>query len=180
MSRADARRSRERPRNVEDALRSAAEHARRAVAEALAAARALLDAASLGLSGEAAEAHSSLASFAQLLDALEASLGGGSAAHSPLLDALSSALDAEISKWELRAENDREARAVLRAFLGLREVLWELGVRPENSQSPGTRSTRARARKTTPEEPVADATSERGERSRASKTSRVQRIQVQG
>ena len=46
-----------------------------------------------------------------------------------LLDGATTALDAEIARWETRSRRDPEARTVLRVFLGLREVLWELGVR---------------------------------------------------
>ena len=53
------------------------------------------------------------------------------------------ALDAEIARWEERAKTDDDARAMLRAYLGLREILWELGVRPESAR--GKRSERDRA-----------------------------------
>ena len=48
----------------------------------------------------------------------------------PLLASIAEALDIEIARWEKRARDDLDARAVLRAFLGLREILWEFGVRP--------------------------------------------------
>ena len=39
------------------------------------------------------------------------------------------ALQVEIDRWEKRSAEDDSARPVLRAFLGLRELLWELGIR---------------------------------------------------
>jgi len=71
------------------------------------------------------------------------------------------ALDAEIARWEKRAAADGDARAVLRAFLGLRELLWEVGVRPrpEPAAPPA-----ARGRKAGPDRPQG----------------RVQRVHVEG
>jgi hypothetical protein len=48
---------------------------------------------------------------------------------SSLLSALFDALDAEIARWELRSREDPNARSVLRAFLGVREILWEISAR---------------------------------------------------
>lgn len=48
-----------------------------------------------------------------------------------LADPLATAIDAEIGRWEKRSKTDPDARPVLRAFLGLREVLWELGMRED-------------------------------------------------
>ena len=39
------------------------------------------------------------------------------------------ALETEIARWESLSRQDEEARSVLRAFLGLREFLWEMGIR---------------------------------------------------
>ncbi|MGH7286571.1 MAG: hypothetical protein ACREI8_00945, partial [Myxococcota bacterium] len=63
-----------------------------------------------------------------------------------------------IARWEERARQDGEARAVLRAFLGVRELLWEFGIRR-------------------PDEPAAP----RAERRAAKRGGpRVQRVRVQG
>jgi len=123
-----ARPARRRPpaRGVEDALARALEHARVAAAEAALAARALLDAASLGASGVPAEGHAPLRGLLRWLDEAAAGAGGGAGAR--WAAALADALDAEIARWEARSRSDPEARGVLRAFLGLRELLWELGV----------------------------------------------------
>ena len=81
-------------------------------------------------SGLPSDASRLLAPLAQLLEGLAAGLApDAEAASAPLLDALAEALDAEIARWEARARDDAEARAVLRAFLGVRELLWELGLR---------------------------------------------------
>jgi septal ring factor EnvC (AmiA/AmiB activator) len=99
-----------------------------ALAESVAMLHALLDAASLASSGESSEAHRLLGPLARLLEGLAADLQTG-ARDSSLLESVAEALDVEIARWEKRAADDAEARAVLRAFLGVRELLWEFGVR---------------------------------------------------
>lgn len=138
-------RSRDRTRQEEAAPRvSAAEavararkHAYSAIAEALAAVCALLDASSLALSGEASASNTLLGPIARILEGLRAEFRGGAATGeaAALLRSIAEALDAEIARWEARAETDPEARAVLRAFLGLRELLWEFGIRRESDAS---------------------------------------------
>jgi hypothetical protein len=119
------------PADAREALARAGEHARAALAEAAAASRCLLDAASLATTGVPADAHDALRRAAGWLDrAAAAGAGGGP----PWLRAVSEALDAEIARWEARSHVDPEARAVLRAFLGVREVLWEFGLRPERPE----------------------------------------------
>src|SRR5690606_8646751 len=111
----------------EAALQRALRHARSAAAEAARAARALLDAASLGVTGLAAERHEALRPALRWLETLAD--GDDARDGRRWLAALAAALDAEIERWEARSRTDPEARGVLRAFLGLRELLWELGVR---------------------------------------------------
>ena len=129
------------PASVEQALARAQAHARTAAAEGLAAARALLDAAALATRGSSADTHPVLGPIASLLEGLESQLARrGAIASSRLLEALADALDGEIARWEERAREETEARAVLRAFLGLREVLWELGVRRGAQGGPSRRA----------------------------------------
>jgi hypothetical protein len=121
--------------SVEEALSRARRHARAAAAEGLEAVRALLDAAALATPGVPAGAHRLLALASDALEDLAATLGAEDrGARESLGRALAEALDAEIARWEARARGDTEARAVLRAFLGLRELLWELGVRPDGGE----------------------------------------------
>jgi len=134
------------PRSVEEALARAAGHARAALAETLSAVRALLDAASLAASGEPAEARRLLGPLSRTLESLAADLdGAGRDGSLAVLSAVAEALEAEIERWERRARDDADARAVLRAFLGLRELLWEFGVRrpaaagPHRPGDPGPR-----------------------------------------
>lgn len=118
------------PRHVEEALLRARDHARAALAEAMLAARCLLDAASLGATGVPAEGHEALRHAAQQLDrAAAAASGGASGEAARWLTTVADALDAEIARWETRSRTDPEARAVLRAFLSVRELLWEFGLR---------------------------------------------------
>jgi hypothetical protein len=136
------------PQGLEQALRRALGHARSAAGEAALAARALLDAASLGATGVPADGHEPLRGAVRWLEELAASAGA-----SRWLAALGEALDAEIARWEARSRSDPEARGVLRAFLGLREMLWELGVRgaapPPEAAARATR-TRPRPRPAAP------------------------------
>ena len=128
------------PESVEEALRRAAVHARTAMAESIAALRALLDAVALVATNGPAKSSVGLASLARILDELEEQIAPSNETTRPasaaLLSALAEALDEEIARWEQRARRDHEARAVLRAFLGLRELLWEMGVRPGAHRPP--------------------------------------------
>ncbi len=162
---ADAQRSRtDPPRDAAEALSRAREHSRAAASEALAAVHALLDAAALATSGETSEANRLHSPLASLLEGLSSELAAPGARSAPAHDALADALDAEIARWEIRARDDADARAVLRAFLGVRELLWELGVR--------------RREETAKEKPRAGERSRRGPRGRGPR--RVQRVPVEG
>jgi len=119
------------PASVEEALARAARHGRVALAEALAASRALADAGSLAATGQPVPGDGTLGWAGRVLDELVATLSSTDAGDGAgLLDAVAEALESEIARWEARAREDPDARAVLRAYLGLREILWELGVRP--------------------------------------------------
>ena len=147
--------------SVQGALARAGRHARNAAAEGILAARALLDAVAILQAGTAAEASPGLAQISRWLERVAAGVAPDGAGDADLTRALAEALDAEILRWEQRARDDADARAVLRAFLGVRELLWELGVRP----APGGRQ----------EQPASPAPPRRGSRGR-----RVQRVTVQG
>ena len=154
------------PVDVAEALSRARRHARSAASEAVAAVHALLDAAALATSGLPSDASAWLAPIARALEAVANGLApDADVASAPLLGAFAEALDAEIARWELRARDDAEARAVLRAFLGVRELLWELGLRrrepAEAPRAPG---------------PEGPGRAPRPVRRRA----RVQRVPVQG
>ena len=154
-----------------EALERARAHARSAAAEALASLHALLDAAALAASGQPSEFHGLLGPLAKLLEGLAERLGHeGEPVGAPILVAVTEALDAEIARWEDRAREDPEARAVLRAFLGLREVLWEFGVR-RGGHNGGGRGDDA--------EPSAAGPRAR-RRVRHSRRPRVQRVPIEG
>ena len=153
------------PQSVDEALARALRHARGAAAEVLAATRALLDALALATRGCATDEDPLLGPVVQLLEDLEARLATDRGAPLAVLSALADALDAEIARWEERARNDSEARAVLRAFLGVRELLWEFGVR--NTGAGGEGETETKARPVVPKKP-------------AKKSPRVQRVRVEG
>jgi hypothetical protein len=141
-----------------------------AAAESVATLQALLDAAALALSGRAAERDAILGPLSRGLEELRALMApDDSRFGSSLLDALFDALDAEIARWELRSHEDPNARSVLRAFLGVREILWEISARggepATDSEERGPEASKKKPR-------------ERPHRSRRS--TRVQRVPVEG
>ena len=175
----------ETPADVKEALERARRHGRAAAAEGMAAVRALLDAASLGISGEPSDSHAGLASLARGLDELAASLGGESSDRSsPMVEAILDALDSEIRRWEMRSAGDMEARAVLRAFLGVREILWEFGLRRSaegGAEPPGQHS--AETDEPTPRRaarPAARSRMHADPKSPRRSRRRVQRVEVEG
>lgn len=127
---------------LSQALGRAQLHTQRALSEGVAAARALLDVASLGVSGEPADSHRPLAEIAQMLDQLADTLAGDPdmTGRGPLSAVLES-LEIQITRWESRSRDDPDARAVLRLLLGMREVFWELGLRPSSAPHAPMRDT---------------------------------------
>jgi hypothetical protein len=115
---------------ADEALRRARSHLRAATLEGLEAARALVEVAIE--SGGLAEASddSLVGSLRRSLDDLIAGIRAGTPFVMPaaLAEPLAAALEAEIKRWERRSQTDPDARPVLRAFLGLRELLWEIGL----------------------------------------------------
>ncbi len=116
-----------------EALLRARRHARRGVSELILAVRALLDAAALGLSHQPARDHALFAPLSQILDDWSTTMGGS---EDDIGTLILDALETEIARWESRSREDEEARSVLRAFLGLREFLWEMGIRSKQDSSP--------------------------------------------
>lgn len=171
------------PTSIEEAMGRARLHSRAALSEALAAAHALLDAASLGVRGEAAGSHGALGQLSRALEqaSLQLSEDNGRLAG-PVVEAILDALEAEISRWEKRSADDSEARAVLRAFLGLREILWEFGIRRHD----GAPSTPASESTSPPDSKDVAGGAAGGRRARSNVAEsprtgrRVQRVQVQG
>jgi hypothetical protein len=159
------------PSTAAEALAEARRHGQRAAAECALALRALLDAATLVARGEPAASGR----FAPLADALErvsAWLGeGGDRSGEAVLRALADGLDAEIARWEAKSREDPEARSVLRAFLAVREVLFEMS----------TRFGGAREREPAAPEPPAD-TEQRSTRTTRPRRARrrVERVAVEG
>ena len=137
----------------EEALKRARSHLQQATLEGLEAARVLLQAAmrSRGLAADAS-ADSWLGNLQLSLEDLIAGLRKNTPFMLPaaLAEPLAAALETEIKRWEQRSQTDPDARLVLRTFLGLRELLWELGMRREPSStsqgSPSNPSSRGPAR----------------------------------
>jgi len=115
--------------------------------EALEAARALLETA-LRVNGLHTVTPESLAGeIGRSLDALISALREGTPFRLPpaIAAPLFRALEAEILRWEMLSKTDPDARPVLRAFLGLREILWEFGVRAPVEPEPARGSRREEA-----------------------------------
>jgi hypothetical protein len=170
------------PASALEALERASAHARQAGVELIAAARAVVDAVSLGWSGQPSDANSALAALTASLDALSERLGqGGTELPEPIARAVLTALDEEIARWEKRSTTDPDARAVLRAFLGIREILWELGVRPDDAsarQRPGP------ARDASPDagkrrRPLGSEPAVKADRARSGGARRLSRVEVE-
>jgi hypothetical protein len=158
------------PTSPAEALAEARRHAQRAAAESAAALRALLDAAALATNGEPAAAGR-LAPLAAALEQVAAWLHPDREENADaVLRALAEGLDAEIARWEARSREDPEARSVLRAFLAVREVLFEMSTRfatpPEDAAAPS-------------EAADTDERSPRPRRARRSRR-RVERVAVEG
>jgi len=158
------------PERAAEAIARARKHTHAAIAEALAAVHALLDASSLALSGEVSASNTLLGPIARILEGLRAEFDESATAAdaAALLRSIAEALDAEIARWETRSDTDPEARAVWRAFLGLRELLWEFGVRRESDASGSGEPSKPAARK------------KGGSTSKRRKQPRVQRVTVEG
>ncbi len=159
----------------DEGLRRARGHLGRAATEALEAARALLETA-LRANGLHAVAPESLAGeIGRSLDALISALRDGTPFRLPpaLAAPLFRALEAEILRWETRSKNDPDARPVLRAFLGLREILWEFGVRAPNESAPAPDARREGTRQTSSRRNAQDEKTPRGQE-------RIQRFDIEG
>lgn len=160
------------PTTAVEALAEARRHGQRAAAELALALRALLDAATLAARGAPAS-HGGLAPLAEALERASTWLGaGGDGGGDAVLRALADGLDAEIARWEAKSRVDPEARSVLRAFLAVREVLFEVSTRfgaPRETEPAG------------PDAPAAD-TEERPTRSARPRRARrrVERVAVEG
>lgn len=143
------------PRNERESMRQAFEralgHAQTAAAESVAGVRAMIDAASIGVTGAPADRNPNLGELASLLDQLERTLSGEAPSfRNAAINSVLRAVDREVARWEARSKDDPDARAVLRVFLGMREVLWEIGVRPQRKSS--ARSERPKASRNKPRE----------------------------
>jgi hypothetical protein len=165
--------------SVQEALGRARNHARNALAEALLAARALLDAASIGLSGRAADQTSALGPLVALLEEGHRGLASSDRLTAPMVEAILDALDHEVRRWEERARDDADARAVLRAFLGVREILWEFGLRREGDASPSPGEPGDPGTEPGPQAPAEGARRPSSRRSRPERA-RVERVRVEG
>ena len=158
-------------RPFDEAIERARVHLRLASVEGLETARALMDAVTIAAGRTASAPGTTSGEIARALDDLIAHLraGGGLSVPGAVAAPLAQALDREIERWQKRSRTEPEARAVLRAFLSLREILWELGVRVEPAAASPSASPQG--------DPERDSGAEVPPRRRAR---RVQRFDVEG
>lgn len=165
--------------SVRRALERTVHHAQLALSEGVASARALLDAASIGISGGPAGDHPRLSDLAWTLDRIAAALSGEAPTlRAAALSALLAAIDGEVLRWEIRSRSDEDARAVLRAFLGLREILWEMGMRRSESEAEPESVKRPARRR--PKRANAGRSNPSPQGAGGKGPARVQRIKIQG
>ncbi len=129
---------------LDEAVTRAREHLLSAWAEGVEAARALFEAAGIatertgptaGRTTRSSAAHETDPLRAGLDDLVGALRRAGLLQPPPsMMQSLSEALEHEIRRWEARSRTDPEARLVLRAFLVLRELSWELGTSHRRSE----------------------------------------------
>jgi hypothetical protein len=169
--------------SVRRALERAVQHAQLALSEGVASARALLDAASIGVSGAPAQDHPRLSELAWTLDRIAAGLSGEAPSlRAAALSTLLAAIDREVERWEIRSRSDQDARAVLRAFLGLREILWEMGVRRSEAESKSgfASDSTGRSESTGHQRASSDRSQPKGRGPAGTPAARVQRIEIRG
>lgn len=121
--------------DVDEALARARRHLTRASLEASEAVGAILEATGRASGLDPAQTEALAQSVARHFEAQLDRLRAGQLLPSALVTPLEEALAREIERWEARSQRDPNARAVLRAFLGLRELLWELGLRREDEDA---------------------------------------------
>ena len=139
-------------------------HLGNATREALSAVIAVLEAGGRASGLDPEQTERLAASFARRFEAQIERLKDGALLPGAILVPLEEALAREITRWEERSKHDPDARAVLRAFLGLRELLWELGLRDETKEGAEREQTDEPARRSTPPKPAASTGRERLQR----------------
>ena len=158
--------------DIQEAIDRARTHLRRAARESIEASLALIEAAQLA--GGLEERSALVGNLTKALDDWIEALDQERAIRMPtaFIEPLEQALNAEIERWEKRSATDDSARPVLRAFLGLRELLWELGMRhPENEAADASAHDGSGER--------ADPTSDANPDSKKKTRSRVQRFDIE-
>lgn len=166
-------------RPFDDAMARARGHLRASTIESLEAARALIEAARHAADASPPAPDSLAGDLDAALDAWIEALRSGRRLSLPprLALPLLRALEREIERWQARSHRDGDARVVLRAFLGLRELLWELGVRGATATgraAPPDRGARAKRAAGAPPKSATEV------REAPSAAERVQRFDVEG
>lgn len=177
-------------RELDEALGRARSHLLQAALAAFESARALAEALQIASGRADSKAGSEPEADAILngLDELITALRSGRLFTLPpaLARSVSDALAREIRRWEMRSRKDPDARLVLRTFLGLQELLWEIGITREGAHDEGPapneagreRSRSTRTRKQAERESGRSAGA-RGGAPRPMRSPRVQRFDVE-
>jgi hypothetical protein len=154
--------------DVDEALKRARAHFRSSILEGLEGTRALLQATVHASGLTDVSKDSMVGQVERQLEDLIAVLRDSAAFTIPraLAEPLQTAIDAEINRWEQRSRTDPDARLVLRAFLGMRELLWEVGMRSDGAGGP-------------PEPRTTAKTSPRAHKAARPERNRVQRFKLE-
>jgi hypothetical protein len=125
---------------VDEALQRVRKHLRNSTLEGAQAISALIEATMHASDLKSVAADSMIGQIQQQLEDWITVLEGGSSFSMPraLTEPLVAAVDAEIKRWERRSQTDPDARLVLRAFLRMRELLWEIGMRSPEQKTPSS------------------------------------------
>ena len=121
--------NRPRPQSVEEALAQSRQHARLALSEVLRSVSCLIDAAALALgAGQNPILDTGWTALVSAIDEVAGKLAGVQVQETQLdgVSEILAALEVEISRWKGRASQDEHAQAVLIAFMGLHEMVWEM------------------------------------------------------
>ena len=121
--------NRRRPQSVEEALVQSRQHARLALSEVLRSVSCLIDAAALALgAGQNPILDTGWTALVSAIDEVAGKLAGVRVEETQAdgVSEILTALEVEIARWKGRASQDEHAQAVLIAFMGLHEMVWEM------------------------------------------------------
>jgi hypothetical protein len=139
---------------VDQALQRARMHLRNSMLEGLEGLRALLEAVAHASGQTSASTDSLIGQIQTQIEDLISMVRDRASFVLPkiVLLPLNEAVETEIKRWQERAKHDPDARLVLRAFLGMRELIWEFSHPRGGADGPAETRTKRTPKK--PAEPT--------------------------